>query len=603
MENGRWRLAIWTFLGMGIVVTPFMGISTYFLYLATLVLIYSIAAIGLNLLSGYAGQLSLAQAAFMAIGAYCTAIIAKLLGGFPAWTMGGMHIWLAIIAGTALAAVFGGILAYPAVRVRGPYLAMMTLAFGWIVWKVLIEWVSLTGGDLGLPGIPKVQVGGLRLDERWFFLFAFIVFLAVLALQRQIIRSPLGLQIRAVKHGDLAVASAGIDVRQVKVAAFVISSALAGLAGSLFALQQSYVNPDGFQVFDSIRLLLAVLLGGAGTLAGPVVGTAILVLLPEMLHGFERYRLIVYGGLILVNLYAMPRGLMGMALRKADTEDGEGSPGFAGTQVQPSSTIPSILADLKPCSLEIQHVSKSFGGIRAVQDASILVQRGTIHAVIGPNGAGKTTLINLITGVFRPVGGSMALDGVPTRWRPLHIMARQGIVRTLQNAKPLGDMTVLDHVLLGLAGREGLGLGSLLRGAKQSRSESSRHIALALEILGLLGIAHLASTPALELPQGHRRLLEMARALAVRPRILLLDEPAAGLVAQEIQDLAVVLGKLRDAGLTILLVEHHMDFVLSVSDRITVLDHGSVIACGLPEQILKNEQVIAAYLGPSDAPA
>ena len=253
--------------------------------------------------------------------------------------------------------------------------------------------------------------------------------------------------------------------------------------------------------------------------------------------------------------------------------------------------------------LQIENVSRAFGGLIALSDVNVRVAAGSIHALIGPNGAGKTTLINIVSGTYRADSGRINVDGADAKITSMHMAARQGIVRTFQTLKLFGNMTVIEHVVVGMARHSRSGLWDALVNSRRGKEENRRQLCQAKALLRLLGISHLAQTPATALAYGHRRLVEIARALAVEPRILLLDEPAAGLVVEEIRALAVVIRKLKSMGMTILLVEHHMDLVLAVSDRITVLDHGAVIAEGEPADIRRNERVIAAYLGPSHAAA
>jgi ABC-type branched-subunit amino acid transport system ATPase component/ABC-type branched-subunit amino acid transport system permease subunit len=565
--------------------------GTYYRFLGIVVFIYGIVAVGLNILAGYAGQLSLGHAALMAMGAYTTAILTKALAPIAFFAATGLHIWLGVIAGTAAAAALGALLAFPALRVRGPYLAMVTIAFGWVIFKVLQEWVPVTGGDLGLASIPKAQIGPYIFDTQSFYYVALALFVVALLLQHRLVGSHIGLAIRAMKHSEIAVSSVGINVHRLKVLVFVISAAFAGFGGTLFAHQQNYISPDNFQFFSSVFFLLAVLFGGAGTLLGPAIGAAVLTLLPEMLHDFEKFRLIVYGGFILVTLYFLPNGVMGLLERPSATRADSKSAGRDAVQPDFAATAGA--------SLELNNVSKSFGGLQALRDVSFRIVPGSIHALIGPNGAGKTTLINVVTGFYRADGGAILLDGQAANIASMHDAARRGIVRTFQTIKLFGNMTVLEHVLIGLACHSGA--GSSLLGRAQAREQAARNLVAARQLIALVGLSRFEQAPSSTLAYGHRRLLEIARALAVRPKVLLLDEPAAGLMAEEIALLAKIIRKLRAAGMTVLLIEHHIDLVVSISDRVTVLDYGAVIADGPPAAVQRDKRVIAAYLGPAYA--
>ena len=407
--------------------------------------IYSIVAIGLNILSGYAGQFSLGHAAFMAMGAYTTALLTKALATISFFAQTGLHILLGVICGTVVAALSGIVLAVPALRVRGPYLAMVTIAFGWVVWKILQEWVSVTGGDLGISSIPKPQIGVLRLETRSFYYVVLALFLVALALQVRLVNSQFGTRMRAVKYSEIAVASVGIDVYRLKVIVFVISAAFAGFGGTLFAHQQNYISPDNFQFFSSVFFLLAVLFGGAGTILGPVIGAGVLMLLPEMLHDFDKYRLIVYACLILLTLYFLPNGVMGLVTRRGKLQ------GATDTQASGDDQTAVTLPAVSGAELQIENVSRAFGGLIALSDVSVRVAAGSIHALIGPNGAGKTTLINIVSGTYRADSGRINVDGADAEITSMHMAARQGIVRTFQTLKLFGSMTVIEHVVVGMA--------------------------------------------------------------------------------------------------------------------------------------------------------
>ena len=423
--------------------------GTYYRFLGIIVFIYGIVAIGLNILAGYAGQFSLGHAALMAMGAYTTALLTKALAPLPFFAATGLHIWLGVIAGTIVAAAFGALLAFPALRVRGPYLAMVTIAFGWVIFKILQEWVSVTGGDLGLASIPKAQIGSLLLRHAELLLRrAGAVCSPPLLLQHRLVNSELGLRIRAMKHSEIAVASVGIDVYRLKVLVFVISAAFAGFGGTLFAHQQNYISPDNFQFFSSVFFLLAVLFGGAGTLMGPVIGAAVLTLLPEMLHDFDKFRLIVYGCFILVTLYFLPNGVMGLLGRRTGACQPRRRRQLASRR-RPSA---SELAATAGAALELEEcleaLRRSAGAARCE-----LARRARLDPCSDRTERRRQDHAHQYRHrlLSRRSRRDRSSTGAPADIASMDDAARRGIVRTFQTIKLFGDMTVLEHVMIGFA--------------------------------------------------------------------------------------------------------------------------------------------------------
>jgi ABC-type branched-subunit amino acid transport system permease subunit len=377
--------------------------------------------IGMHRGPGPGGQFSLGHAGLFAMGAYTSALVSKKLEAVAVLGSAGLHIWIGMLAGIVMASVFGAVLAYPALRVKGPYLAMVTVAFGWVIWKVLLEWVSVTGGELGITSIPKARFGSFVLETARFYYVVMAFAIGALLLQRNPVESTFGRKMQAIKFSEMAAASVGIDVYRSKVTIFILSAAFAGLGGALFAHQQNFINPDNFKFFDSVFFLLAILFGGAGTLFGPVVGAATLTFLPEVLHGFDHYRLIVYGMIILLTLYFLPRGVCGVLLGAGSGQSA--APLSPERRAAPVASIVSAAARRRDQPLlEVGGVSKAFGGLRALDQVSLSVAPATVHALIGPNGAGKTTLLNAISGVYASDSGEIRLGG---RSRPPEV-ARPG---------------------------------------------------------------------------------------------------------------------------------------------------------------------------------
>ena len=564
----------WAALAIAAALIPFFTSNTYYLYVVISVGLLTIVTAGLNVLVGFTGQTSLGHAGLYAFGAYTAALCV---------TRAGTSEGVAIAAAVVVTSMVGAAVAAAALRVSGPYLAMVTIAFGLIVESVLIEWGSLTGGPGGIFNIPKP---GLR-THYWTVMLTAALALWLTANLR---RSAWGRACLAVKSSEVAAESLGLSAYYVRIAAFTVSAAFAGAAGALFTFLNGYISPDSFTLQTSILFLLALLFGGLGRIAGPVAGSVALTILPELLTRLLDYRLILYGSLLLLSIYWLPEGVVGAVSRARRSRPA--SLEFSLSPVgrgQGEGSEPLLVAS---------EVNLSFGGVMALAGVTLAVNRQRIHAVIGPNGAGKTSLLNVLSGFYAPGRGTIMLDGQSIAGVPPYAVARRGIARTFQTAQVFGDLSVRDNVAVGVAGPR---LGSPLSALLTTPGSRAREAALqsrALVLLHALGLAELTDEPADSLAAGLRRKLEIARALATEPLLLMLDEPAAGLSPAEIAALDAQLTTLRGrGGPAVILVEHHMDLVMAVSDRITVLDYGRVIAEGGPDEIRQNPAVIEAYLG------
>ena len=587
-ETHDWR-------GIGLQLAPFLGILTaamilpfvsndYWALIGTRAAIYWVLVSGLNLIVGFAGHLAIGYVALLTLGAYTTSV---LVAGN---VMPPLDVFAALAIAGAVGAVFGVVVGLPALRLRTFYFAMSTLGFATIVAQIALAWQSVTGGGIGIAG-PEFPA---PFNTAWGYYYLCIGFAAVCTwLSANIAHSRFGRALIAIRDAEVAAEATGISKPRMLMAIFLLAGALAAIAGGLFASLQTYITPDAFTFDLSVLFFIAILIGGRGSILGPMLGTIILTILPEIAAPLAAWSTFLYAVLLLVIVLVMPGGIAALL----DLRNRRPLASNRAIVPRPAALAECFRKSAGDKTLNLRRITLSFGNVRAIDNLDLDVKPGEIHGLIGPNGSGKTTTLNVISGYYIAKAGTIGLgDRVLEPGQPT-LRARHGIARTFQTPRVIGEASVLQNVMIGgtIDGRASFveALLALPRNRRDERMLGEKARAL----LGVVGLETLADVRADRLQHSELRFIEIARALMLEPDFLLLDEPAAGLSSDEIERLAALIKAISRRGTGLLLVEHHADLIFDICDQVTVLNLGRILAAGTPAEIRVHKEVVSAYLG------
>jgi branched-chain amino acid transport system permease protein len=570
------------------------GLDPYTIHVVDVTLLFALLALGFGLAMGIAGQINLAQIAFFGVAAYATAILT---------TRSGLGFWTAAVIALVIAAAVGLLVGTTALRIQSHYLGIVTLGLA----LAFTNWVTnaeIAGGAEGITAIPVPTLPGIDLSSEYLYYYLeLIVFAGSLVFGLFVVHTPLGRRMRAMRDDSLAAGAVGVEVPLLRMTAFLLAGVYGGLAGVLYAGLIRYVAPDSFNIATMFLVLAMVIIGGRQSLIGCVIGAFALAIVRGLLVDYPTYAQVIYGSIVVIIVVFFPSGLAGLPhqlrplLRRFGWSRGPTVAAPVLGPFQPYEAGPPVATD--ELLLRVDGVSMRFRGLKALQDVSLAVAPGEIRGIVGPNGSGKTTLFNVVSGLYRPSAGRVFVAGQDlTAARPYRL-AQAGIARTFQNLRLFPALTVRENVLVALdrtrlwwSWRYAVWPVGVWRQDRDLRRRGD-------EVLARFGLTAFADLRPAALPYGTQRRVEIARAMAARPRLLLLDEPAAGLNGEEVRQLGEIVRSIRDSGTTVVIIEHNMSLVMSLCERITVLASGAVIAEGQPVEVARAPQVIEAYLGDS----